>query len=369
MASASQSHGVARLPLWTVLGPAAAWLAYLLVAPGALAGWGAAVLFAGLIASVFASVHHAEVIAHRVGEPYGTLVLAVAVTVIEAALIISLMLSADGSKPTLARDAVFAAVMIVLNGVVGLCVVVGGARHREQGFQVQGAASYLAVLVTLSVLTLVLPLYTSSAAGPVFTTGQLIFVSVISLALYGVFLFVQTVRHRDFFLPETQVSDEDAHAAPPTPRRTLISALLLPLGLGAVVWIAKDLSPTLERTITGLGVAQPAALVGAVVAGLVLLPESLAAVSAARRDRLQTSLNLALGSGLATIALTIPAVALVTLLIGQPLTLGLGTKELVLLALTFLVSTITLATGRTTVLQGAVHLVIFASFLFLLVSP
>jgi Ca2+:H+ antiporter len=358
-----------RYPWWTVVLPLAAWAAYVLIKPEALGGAGSAVLFAALIGAVFAAVHHAEVIAHRVGEPFGTLVLAIAVTVIETALIVSIMLSADGGKATLARDAVFAAVMIVLNGVVGLCVVVGGARHREQGFQVLGAASYLGVLVTLAALSLVLPVYTLSAPGPVFTPAQLIFVSISALILYGVFLFVQTIRHRDYFLPPVHADDEAAHAAPPSNRATLGSVLVLPLGLGAVVWIAKDIAPSLEAGVGLLGVADPAAVVGAMVAGLVLLPESLAAVAAARRNRLQTSLNLALGSGLATIALTIPAVALVTLYLGQPLILGLEEKELVLLAVTFLVSTITLASGRTTVLQGAVHLVIFAAFCFLLIAP
>ena len=356
-------------PLWSLAAPALAWLAYALVPQDAYGGLGAAILFAALVASVFAGVHHAEVIAHRVGEPFGTLVLALAVTVIETALIVSIMLSAEGGQPTLARDAVFATVMIVLNGVVGLCVVVGGARHREQGFQVLGAASYLGVLTTLAVLTLVLPVYTVSTPGPFFTPAQLMFVSVCSVTLYAVFLFVQTVRHRDYFLPELRAHDEAAHAAPPLGAKTALSAFTLPVALSAVVWIAKDVAPAIGSAAAGLGLADTTALVGAVVALLVLLPESLAAVSAARRDRLQTSLNLALGSGLATIALTIPAVAMVTLWLGKPLVLGLENKELVLLALTLLVSTITLASGRTTVLQGAVHLVIFAAFLFLLVAP
>ncbi|HEY9218760.1 MAG TPA: ionic transporter y4hA, partial [Phenylobacterium sp.] len=214
---------------------------------GQFGGAGAAILFACLVAAVFAAVHHAEVIAHKVGEPYGTLVLAMAVTVIEASLIVSLMMTAE--KPTLARDTVFATVMLVLNGVVGLCVVVGGARHREQGFQVFGAASYLAVLVTLAACTLVLPAFTMSAAGPVYTSIQLAFVSLASLVLYGVFLFVQTVRHRDYFLPAEHAEDEDAHAAAPTAADTLLSSILLLIGLAAVVWLAKDLSPTIEAAV------------------------------------------------------------------------------------------------------------------------
>ena len=358
-----------RPPLWSVGLPVAALALLFGLSPDAAGGAGAAMLFAGLIGAVFAAVHHAEVVAHRVGEPYGTLVLAAAVTVIEAALIISIMLSGEGGSPTLARDTLFATVMMVLNGIVGLCVIVGGARHGQQGFQVRGAAAFLTVLMTTATLTMVLPAYTSSVQGPVFAPGQLAFVSVAALALYGVFLFVQTVRHRDYFLPRVDVEDEEQHAAPPTNLATLLSLVLLGLGLTAVVLLAKTLSHPIEDTVVRLGVAKPAALVGGIVAALVLLPECAAAVQAARRNRLQTSLNLALGSGLASISLTIPAVAVVVLFLGKPLVLGLGGKEIVLLALTFLVSMLTLGGGRTTVLHGAVHLVIFSVFLDLLVVP
>lgn len=366
MAEARANGG---LPLWSVTLPAAAWLLLFVLNPESAGGFGIAALSAALVGAVFAAVYHAEVIAHRVGEPFGTLVLAVAITVIEASLIISIMLSADGGTATLARDTLFATVMIVLNGIVGLCVIVGGIRHGQQGFQAPGAAAFLTVLITVATLTLVLPVYTSSAAGPVFTAGQLIFVSSVSLAAYGVFLFVQTVRHRDYFLPKVGVEDEDAHALPPTNRLTTLSGLLLLVGLGAVVLLAKTLSYPIETGVRGLGVAQPGALVGAIVAALVLLPESAAAVQAARRNRLQTSLNLALGSGLASISLTIPAVGAVSLWLGEPLVLGLGSKEIVLLVLTFAVSILTLSGGRTTVLHGAVHLVIFAVFVYLLFVP
>lgn len=314
-------------------------------------------------------MHHAEVIAHRVGEPYGTLVLAASVTVIESALIISIMLSDEGGSPTLARDTVFATVMLVLNGIVGICIILGGAKHGPQGFQVPGASAFLTVLVTLATLILVLPVFTTSLTGPVFTAGQLSFVAAASLALYGVFLFVQTIRHRDYFLPSTSPEDEDVHAEPPGNRLTLIASAFLVIGLGAVVLLAKTLSYPIESTIRGLSIAQPAALVGAIVAALVLLPESVAAIQSARRDRLQTSLNLALGSGLATLSLTIPAVGAVSVWLGQPLVLGLGSTEMVLLALTFVVSILTLGSGRTTVLHGAVHLVILAVFAYLLVVP
>lgn len=357
---------IAGVAFWSLAVPSTAWLLLIFVLPQ---GGGAIALFLALVGSVFAAVHHAEVIAQRVGEPFGTLVLAAAVTVIEAALIISIMLSEPGGNPTLARDTMFATVMIVLNGIVGLCVIVGGMKHGAQGFQAPGAAAFLSVLVTSATTTMVLPVFTTSAQGPVFTASQLVFVSLASLALYGVFLFVQTVRHRDYFLPPDAAEDEDSHAAPPSDRLTAASALLLCVSLGAVVLLAKSLSYPIEAAIKGMGLPQPTAVVGVVVAMLVLLPEAAAALAAAKRDRLQTSLNLALGSGLASISLTIPAVAAVAVWLGEPLILGLGAKEMVMLALSFFVSALTLAGGRTTVLHGAVHLVIFAVFCYLLVVP
>jgi Ca2+:H+ antiporter len=366
-----QGGGGAGVAVWSWAVPALAWALLLVVPPGAAGGLGSLVLGAALLGAVFAAVHHAEVIAHKVGEPFGTLVLALAVTVIEVALIVSVMVSAPEPKPTLARDTVFAAVMIVLNGVVGLCILIGGARYGEAGFRVRASASYLAVLVVLATSTMVLPDFTLSVPGPLYTPAQLAFASAASLVLYGVFLFVQTVRHRDYFLPAVieAAADEGAHAAPPTPFRTLASSLLLPAALGAVVLLAKTLSGPLEAAVRAAGAPQPAAVVGVAVATLVLLPESLAAIRAARLNRLQTSLNLALGSALASIALTVPAVSAVSLWLGQPLILGLGEKELVLLAMTFLVSALTLGGGRATVLQGAVHLVVLALFLFLVVVP
>jgi Ca2+:H+ antiporter len=326
----------------------------------------AAAAGAALIAAVFAAVYHAEVVAHRMGEPFGTLVLAVAVTVIEVALIVSVMVAAAGDKAGLARDTVFAAVMITCNGIVGLCLLAGGVRHHEQDFQVQGASAAFAVLAALTVLTLVLPNVTTSVVGPVFSTSQLVFAGAISLTLYGSFVFIQTVRHRDYFLPP-EGGSEEVHAAPPTDSIALVSAGLLLVCLVAVVGLAKALTPMLERGVAG--VDAPKAVVGVVIAALVLLPEGLSAVRAARANRLQNSLNLALGSALASIGLTIPAVAAVSILFRQPLELGLGVKDEVLLALTLLVGMITLGTGRTTVLQGIVHLVIFAAFLFLVVVP
>ncbi|TMJ03995.1 MAG: ionic transporter y4hA [Alphaproteobacteria bacterium] len=319
-----------------------------------------------LVGTVFAAVYHAEVVAQRTGEPYGTLVLAVAVTVIEVALIVSMMLGAPAEKAGLARDTVFAAVMIVCNGIVGLCLLWGGARHHEQGFQVEGASAALAVLAALTGLTLVFPNVATAAPGPFFSTSQLVFAGIVSLVLYGSFVFVQTVRHRDYFLP-IETGAEETHAPLPSNVTTLVSAGLLVVALVAVVGLAKALTPALEIGIARVGA--PKAVVGIVIAALVLLPEGMAAVRAARANRLQTSLNLALGSALASIGLTIPAVAVVSVLTGQPLALGLGAKDQVLLAVTLLVGVITLGTGRTSVLQGIVHLVIFAGFLFFAVVP
>jgi Ca2+:H+ antiporter len=319
-----------------------------------------------LIATVFAAVYHAEVVAHRTGEPFGTPVLAVAVTVIEVSLIVSVMLAAPAEKAGLARDTVFAAVMIVCNGIVGLCLLWGGARHHEQGFQVHGASAALAVLAALTILTLILPNVATTVPGPLFSMPQLIFAGIVSLVLYGSFVFVQTVRHRDYFLPVVH-GEQDAHAPPPSGKTAAISLGLLLAALVAVVGLAKSLTPTLESGVAWLNV--PKAVVGIVIATLVLLPEGLAALRAARANRLQTSLNLALGSALASIGLTIPTVAGVSIVIRQPLELGLTEKDQVLLALTLLVGVITLGTGRTTVLQGIVHLVIFAAFLFFAVVP
>lgn len=355
-----------RTPWWTWTWPL---LAYIVLAVAAFAGSGGIIAAAAgllLLATVFAAVYHAEVVAHRVGEPFGTLVLALAVTVIETALIVSVMIAAPADKAGLARDTVFAAVMIVCNGIVGLCLLAGGARHREQGFQLQGASAALAVLAALTVLTLVLPNYVAPELGTRYSTPQLEFGAIVSLVLYGSFVFVQTVRHRDYFLP-VQADDEEAHAPPLSNKMTFASAGLLIASLIVIVGLAKILTPPVELGIAYLEV--PKAVVGIVIAALVLLPESLAALNAAQANRLQTSLNLALGSALATIGLTIPAVAAVSILIGQPLELGLGLKDQILLALTLLLGVITLGTGRTTILQGIVHLVIFATFLFFAIVP
>ncbi|GAB3628459.1 ionic transporter y4hA [Pandoraea terrae] len=358
------SSHTAILPRWTWIAPVLAWIVLLVAGmlPNAVMLAASGIALAG---AVFAAVHHAETVAHKVGEPFGTLVLAIAVTVIEVALIVSVMLSGGPDKAGLPRDTVFAAIMIVCTGIVGVCLLFGGVRHHTQGFHVQGASAAMSVLCALSVLTLVLPNYTSSVAGPGLAPSQLAFEGVISLVLYMVFVFVQTVRHRDYFLAKPDSAD--VHAPPPPTRVAVFSLGLLVVALVAVVGLAKKLSPAVEQAVAQAGA--PKAVVGIVIAALVLLPEGLAALRAARANQLQTSLNLALGSALASIGLTIPAVAAVSLVLGQPIELGLAPKETVLLALTLIVGVTTLGTGRTTVLQGMVHLVIFAAFLFLAIVP
>ena len=328
-------------------------------------------LIAGLLlgATVFAAVHHAEILALRLGEPFGSILLAIAVTVIEVALIASIMLSGTAGSDAVARDTVFSAVMIVLNGVIGLCLVLGAQRHYEQSFQLHGASSALAVLGTLATIALILPNYTVSTLGPHYSPVQLLIVGAVSFVLYCVFIFVQTIRHRDYFLNEA-ADDAGADDAPRhsiSNRITIISAALLIVSLAAVVLLAKVLSTPLDRAIAAAGL--PPSFVGVVIAAIVLLPEGLAAVKAALLNRLQNSMNLALGSALASIALTIPVVAVLSLVMQQKLVLGLTPHSTVLLILTLFTSTLTLGTGRTTVLQGAVHLVIFAVFILLAAAP
>ena len=320
-----------------------------------------------LMLAVLSAVHHAEVVAHRTGEPLGTLVLALAVTVIEVALILSFMLMGSSGNATLARDTLFSAIMIISNGVVGLCLLVGGWRHKEQVFRVQGVGPALAALLALSTLSLVLPTFTTSSPEGTYTASQLVFVALTSLALWCAFTFFQTIRHRDYFLPEDATGNPQTHAQPPSWLRAGLSLLALLVCLVAVVGLAKQLSPAIEATIRHWGA--PQTLVGIVIALLVLMPETLAALRAAKANRLQTSLNLALGSALASIGLTIPAVVAVSIFMGLPLTLGLEPKDLVLMTLAFLLCAVTLGHGRTNVMQGGVHLVVFAAFLFLSLVP
>jgi Ca2+:H+ antiporter len=358
--------------------PKSAWifpaLAVLLFAAVTAAGYSfapsaaglvfAAVLLLILFGTVFAAVHHAEVVAERIGEPFGTLLLTLAVTIIEVALIATIMLG-EKAVTTLARDTVFAVVMIVCNGLVGICILAGGLRYREQDIQVSGSSLYLSVLSVLATITLILPNYTLTTPGPVYSAGQLGFVSVVTILLYGVFLYTQTMRHRDYFVAGAAAA---AHEGPQVSNRTiLLSTGLLLVSLLAVVLLAKKFSQVVDAGAALIGA--PPAFAGILVALLILMPEGVAAIAAARRNDLQKSINLALGSSLATIGLTIPAVAVAAYELDKQLVLGLPAQDMVLLALTLLLSLLTLGSGRTNILFGLVHLVVFAVFMFLVFVP
>ena len=324
----------------------------------------AAGLLVVLFGTVFAAVHHAEVIAERIGEPYGTLLLTLAVTVIEVALIATIMLG-DKPVPTLARDTVFAVVMIVCNGLVGICILAGGLRYREQDVQVSGSSLYLSVLIVMATITLIMPNYTLTTPGPVYSAGQLGFVSVVTLLLYGVFLYTQTIRHRNFFVNEAAGTAPVGAAM--SNRMLGLSTVLLLVALLGVILLAKKFSLVVDFATARIGA--PPAFAGVLVALLILLPESIAAIAAARKNDLQKSINLALGSALATIGLTIPAVAMAAWALDKQLVLGLDPQSMVLLGLTFVLSMLTFGTGRTNILFGLVHVVVFAVFVFLVFVP
>ncbi|MEU6858146.1 ionic transporter y4hA [Glycomyces sp. NPDC046736] len=360
-----------RSPLlsWTVIAPIVGMIVLAVT-------WGrhsgpvmVAIAAAALIATVLAAVHHAEVVAHRVGEPYGSLVLAVAVTVIEVALILTVMASGGHDAETLARDTVFAAVMITTNGIIGIALLVGALKFGFTHFNPEGSGAALATVATLATLCLVLPTFTTSEIGPVFSTSQLMFAALASIVLYGLFVFTQTGRHRDFFLPVTStgVVKEEEHADPPSGKTALLSLAMLMVALVGVVGLAKVESPAIKAGVDAAGF--PASSVGVAIALLVLLPESIAAVRAAGRGRLQTSINLGYGSAMASIGLTIPAIAIASFFMDGPLLLGLGSTQIVLLGLTLVVSVLTVVPGRATRLQGGVHLALLAAYLFLAINP
>ena len=315
-----------------------------------------------LVGAVLAAVHHAEVVVHRVGEPFGSLVLAVSVTVIEVGLIVMLTLGGGEGAATYARDTVFAALMISLNGIVGISLLLGAMRHGVVAFNASGSGAALSTVVALASVCLVLPGFTVSEAGLEYTGSQLAFAAVASLVLYAAFVFTQTVQHRDFFLPvrsdsqgrvtgvlEVEDEDGDGHADPPSDRETLLSIALLLVSLVSVVGLAKVLSPTIESTVSSLGL--PYAVVGVVIALLVLAPESIAAALNAARDRVQVSLNLAFGSSMASIGLTIPTIAVASIWLEGDLLLGLEPLQIVVLLITVIVATLTVVQGRAQPIQ------------------
>lgn len=332
------------------------------------------VMAIALIGAVLAAVHHAETIAHKLGEPYGTLLLATAITVIEVGLILSLMLTGGPETAALARDTVFAAVMIIITGIVGICSLIGGMLYKEQVFKLHGANAALSTLTAIVVLTLILPNYTLTTRGPVYSGSQLAFIALVSLVLYGTFVFVQAIRHRNYFLDVNANLDDDddiigdaSEEGKTSHKITYYSAGLLLICLAAVVLLAKSLAPTIEDFVKLIHA--PHQMVGVIIASIVLLPEGLAAIRAARKNMFQNSLNLALGSALASIGLTIPAVAILSLATGWTLFLGIDMKSTVLVLLALFVNAISLATGRTNVLQGVILLVIFGVYLFTTAIP
>ncbi|PQA91369.1 Ca2+:H+ antiporter [Chryseobacterium piscicola] len=317
-----------------------------------------------LTGSVLSAVHHAEVVAHKVGEPYGTIILALCITIIEVALIVSLMVAGGKQAITLARDTIFAAVMIILNGIIGICILVGGVKYFEQYFARTSATTYLISIVSILVITLVLPNYTSSINGPYYNNAQLIFVSIACLVIYGVFLMVQTVRHRSYFVPADGNAEEHY-----TPNKTqaIISFAFLVICLIIVVMLAKGLSGSIEDMVQSMGA--PKSLVGVIIAAVILLPEGVAAIRAARNNQIQSSLNLALGSALASIGLSIPAISAVSIMYDIPLVLGLDKKDIILLTLSVFIVMLSLSRGKTNVLYGTVLLVNLAAYIFTVIVP
>ncbi|RNA63009.1 ionic transporter y4hA [Chryseobacterium nematophagum] len=357
--------------IWTFLIPVVAWLFY----------FGSAFFSSGiysvflalfLVGSVLAAVYHSEVLAHSLGEPFGTLLLAFAITVIEVGLIISIMMGAKGLETiTLARDTVFAAVMIILTGIIGGCIVIGSLRYREQTFTLQGVSTALITLTSVVIFVLILPNYTVSHLGGEYTSLQLLFIALISLGLYIGFTMIQTFRHRSFFISPQNKALESQSTVPvfknSSTKKLSASLVLMILCLGIVVLLAKELSKDVEHIVVSAGA--PRSLVGIIIAGIVLLPEGLAALRAAKNDQIQTSLNLAFGSALASIGLSIPAIAIISVITGIRMTLGIDIKSTVLLGLSLFIITVSLATGRTNIMQGFVLIGIFLIYLFTTIVP
>lgn len=355
-----------KLLSWTNISPILAWIFY---ATGMINNGVIFEILGGvlLISSVLAAVHHSEVVAHKVGEPFGTIILAIAVTIIEVALIISLMLVGGEKSVYLARDTVFAAVTLIFNGILGLCLLLGGVRHREQFFDKSSVNTALVSLLAITLLTFVLPNYTTSVEGPIYSVPQMVFVAFACLIIYGTFLFIQTVRHRDYFLPADCSENVTSHSAPPSNIDTAISFISLIACLGVVVLLAKAISPAVESLITSAGL--PQSLVGVIIAGVVLLPEGIAAVDAARKNRLQTSINLALGSALASIGLTIPSVVLICIMFDIEVVLGVNTKSMILMILSFFTVMLSLSKGKTNILYGTVLLINLLAYIFTIIYP
>jgi Ca2+:H+ antiporter len=343
-------------------------LACILFFTGLIADSGFFQILAGilLIGSVMSAVHHSEIIAHRVGEPYGTIILAVAITIIEVSVIVSLMISGGSEAISLARDTVYAATMLILNGIVGLCLFIGGIKHHEQTFSKHSVTIALVSLVSIIVFTLILPTFTKSVAGPYYTASQLLFAAVACILIYGAFILAQTIRHREYFLTKEPDSKEPVKTLV-TNRSLAVSVIFLLVSLAIVVLLAKTLSPKIEAIVISYDL--PKTLVGIVIASIILLPEGIAAILAAKNNKLQTSLNLALGSALASIGLTIPAVSVVCHFYDMQIILGLDYLSIIFLMLSVLSVMLSLNSGRSNVVYGTVLLVNLMAFIYLVVYP
>lgn len=360
-------YSMKKLLQWTIIIPVLAWLLFF---SGRVTANGFFELLAGvlLIFSVMSAVHHSEIIAERVGEPFGTIILAVAITIIEVSIIVSIMLTKGPEAASLARDTVHAATILILDGIIGLCLIIGGIRHYEQNFSASSVNIALISLVSIIVFTLVFPSFATSTEGPYYSTPHLLFAAFACLIIYAAFLFAQTRRYRQYFL--TVGPDDDEDRAVPliiTNRSFVTSLVFLVASLGIVVLLAKTLSPTIERVITSYSL--PKKLVGVVIAAIILLPEAVAAINAAWKNRLQTSLNLALGSALASIGLTIPTVAVVCIMLDIPIIMGLDIKSIVLLGLSVLTVMLALSKGKSNIVYGVVLLVNLVAFLFMMIYP
>lgn len=348
-----------RIFQWTYVLPIVAWIFYLLAPDGGGFIVNLLAIFA-LIVGVLSAVHHAEVVANRVGEPYGTIILAMAVTLLEASIIVSLMLAGGAGADTYARDTLFAAVMLILNGILGISMLVGAVKFKEQSFETKSVTIALVSLVSILVIALILPNFTTSTKGPTYSGPQLIAVAISCLVIYGSFLFTQTIRHRNYFQAGASGEEEVV-----TRTEALISVGMLLACLGVVVLLAKDLSPVIELGIAEAGL--PTALVGVAIAAIILLPEGIAAIRSATRNQYQTSINLALGSALASVGLSIPTVTIICTLMDLPLILGLDNKSIVLLGLSVFTVMLSLNKGRTNGLYATVLLVNLVMYIVLVI--
>lgn len=319
-----------------------------------------------LVFCVMSAVHHSEIVAHRVGEPFGTIILAVSITIIEVAIIVSLMITGGEQYASFARDTVYSAVMLLLNGVVGLSLFIGGRKFHTQTFSVHSVKIALVSLISIVAFTMILPTFTKGEPGPYYTEAQILFELIACLAIYTAFISAQTLRHREYFMIEgDDTSNNSGHTISNT--SLIISIVFLLISLTIVVLLAKSLSIPLERVILNYGL--PKSLVGIIIAGVILLPEGIAAVSAARKNRLQTSLNLALGSAIASIGLTIPTVSLASYIYDFPLILGLDILSIILLVISIFTVMLSLIGGRSNAVYGVVLLVNLVAYIFLTINP